>query len=170
MADYPADITATDEWSALAEHYGAIADLHLRTLFADDPGRADALTVSGADLVLDYSKHRITRDTLPLLTALARRAGLPERTEAMFAGVHINTSEDRAVLHTALRAPRELALAVDGQDVPTDVHARAGPHGRVHRRRPVRGVDGPHRRADPRPSSTSASAARTSAPSWPTRR
>ncbi len=126
MAEYPADITATDEWSALAEHYGAIADLHLRTLFADDPGRADALTASGADLVLDYSKHRITRDTLPLLTALARRAGLPERTEAMFAGAHINTSEDRAVLHTALRAPRELALAVDGQDVPTDVHRVLG--------------------------------------------
>ncbi len=126
MADYPADITATEEWSALAEHFGAISDLHLRTLFADDPGRADALTASGADLVLDYSKHRITRDTLPLLTALARRAGLPERTEAMFAGVHINTSEDRAVLHTALRAPRELALAVDGQDVPTDVHAMLG--------------------------------------------
>ncbi len=104
MADYPADITATEEWSALAEHFGAMAPtLHLRTLFADDPGRAEALTASGADLVLDYSKHRITRDTLPLLTALARRAGLPERTEAMFAGVHINTSEDRAVLHTALR-------------------------------------------------------------------
>src|SRR4029079_5091072 len=126
VADFPADITATEEWSALAEHFGAVSDLHLRTLFADDPGRADALTVSGADLVLDYSKHRITRDTLPLLTALARRAGLPERTEAMFAGVHINTSEDRAVLHTALRAPRELALAVDGQDVPTDVHAVLG--------------------------------------------
>ena len=105
------DITATDEWSALAEHHDAIADLHLRTLFADDPGRGDALTASGADLVLDYSKHRITARRSPLLTALARRAGLPERTEAMFAGVHINTSEDRAVLHTALRAPRELALA-----------------------------------------------------------
>src|SRR5690349_20911145 len=126
VADYPADITATEEWSALAEHFGAISDLHLRSLFADDPGRADALTASGADLVLDYSKHRITRDTLPLLTALARRAGLPERTEAMFAGAHINTSEDRAVLHTALRAPRDLALAVDGQDVPTDVHTVLG--------------------------------------------
>src|SRR6478609_7779497 len=111
VADYPADITATEEWSALAEHFGAVSDLHLRTLFADDPGRADALTASGADLVLDYSKHRVTRDTLPLLLALARRAGLPERTEAMFAGVHINTSEDRAVLHTALRALRELAPA-----------------------------------------------------------
>jgi len=119
----PSDITATPEWAALAEHHAAVGDLHLRDLFAGDPERAEALTASGADLVLDYSKHRITRDTLPLLTALARAAHLPERTEAMFAGVHINTSEDRAVLHTALRAPHELALAVDGQDVPTDVHA-----------------------------------------------
>ena len=127
MADYLPDIpghdiTATPEWAALTEHHAAVADLHLRTLFADDPGRADALTATGADLVLDYSKHRITRDTLPLLAALARRAGLPERTEAMFAGAHINTSENRAVLHTALRAPRELALAVDGLDVPVEVH------------------------------------------------
>ena len=122
MAHYPADITATPEWAALAEHHPAVADLHLRALFADDPGRAEALTATGADLVLDYSKHRITRDTLPLLTALARAAALPERTEAMFAGVHINTSEDRAVLHTALRAPRATALGVDGQDVVADVH------------------------------------------------
>ena len=117
------DITSTSEWSALAEHHAAVAGLHLRQLFADDPERAAALTASAADLVLDYSKNRITRDTLPLLTALARRAGLPERTEAMFAGEHINTSEDRAVLHTALRAPRATALAVDGQDIATDVHA-----------------------------------------------
>jgi glucose-6-phosphate isomerase len=120
------DITATPEWSALAEHHAAVAGRHLRELFADDPERATALTVTGADLLLDYSKHRITRDTLPLLIQLARAAGLPERTEAMFAGEHINTSEDRAVLHTALRAPRETALAVDGQDVPTDVHAVLG--------------------------------------------
>ena len=146
VAQYPADITATDEWSALAEHYGAISDVHLRTLFADDPGRADALTASGADLVLDYSKHRITRDTLPLLTALARRAGLPERTEAMFAGVHINTSEDRAVLHTALRAPRELALAVDGQDIPPTSTRSA--HGRVRRQGPLAASGRPHGRAD----------------------
>ena len=122
MAAYPADITATPEWSALAEHHAAVAGLHLRDLFADDPGRADALSATGADLVLDFSKHRITRDTLPLLTALARAAALPERTEAMFAGEHINTSEDRAVLHTALRSPRATALGVDGQDVVTDVH------------------------------------------------
>jgi len=121
-----ADITATPEWSALAEHHAAVRDRHLRELFDSDPERATALTATGADLVLDYSKHRITRDTVPLLTALARAAGLPERTEAMFAGEHINTSEDRAVLHTALRAPRATALAVDGQDIATDVHAVLG--------------------------------------------
>ncbi len=116
------DITATPEWTALAQHHAAVAALHLRELFDTDPDRAAALTATGADLVLDYSKHRITRDTLPLLTALARAAELPQRTEAMFAGEHINTSEDRAVLHTALRAPRATALGVDGQDVVTDVH------------------------------------------------
>src|SRR5919106_1821864 len=116
------DITTTPEWAALAGHHAAVSARHLRELFDADPDRATALTATGADLVLDYSKHRITRDTLPLLIALARAAGLPERIEAMFTGQHINTSEDRAVLHTALRAPRETALAVDGQDVPTDVH------------------------------------------------
>jgi glucose-6-phosphate isomerase len=117
------DITGTPEWAALTEHHAAVAGRHLRELFAEDPERATALTATGADLVLDYSKHRITRDTLPLLTALARRAGLPERTEAMFSGRHINTSEDRAVLHTALRLPRDATLEVDGQDVAADVHA-----------------------------------------------
>lgn len=116
------DVSATPEWAALTEHHQAVSDNHLRELFDGDPGRADAMTTGAADLVLDYSKHRITRDTLPLLTALARRAGLPERTAAMFAGEHINTSEDRAVLHTALRLPRDASLVVDGQDVVADVH------------------------------------------------
>ena len=117
------DITATPEWTEVAQHHAAVAPRHLRDLFADDPGRVEALTTTGADLVLDYSKHRITRDTVPLLTALARRAGLPERIEAMFSGQHINTSEDRAVLHTALRLPDDASLNVDGQDVVADVHA-----------------------------------------------
>ena len=117
------DITTTPEWTALLEHHSVVAGQHLRELFDADPDRAAALTATGADLVLDYSKHRITRDTLPLLAAVARAAGLPERTEAMFAGERINTSEDRAVLHTALRAPRASALAVDGQDIATEVHA-----------------------------------------------
>ncbi len=117
------DITATPEWNEVAQHHAAVAPRHLRDLFADDPGRVEALTATGADLVMDYSKHRITRDTVPLLTALARRAGLPERTEAMFAGARINTSEGRAVLHTALRLPADAALTVDGQDVVAEVHA-----------------------------------------------
>ncbi|MDN5930776.1 MAG: glucose-6-phosphate isomerase [Pseudonocardia sp.] len=116
------DIAATPEWAALTAHQAAVARTHLRDLFDDDPGRAAAFTVTGADLVLDYSKNRITGETLPLLAALARAAGLPERTDAMFAGAHINTSEDRAALHTALRAPRATALAVDAQDVIDDVH------------------------------------------------
>ena len=118
-----ADITATAEWTEVAQHHAAVAPRHLRELFADDPERVSAFTAQGADLVLDYSKHRITRDTIPLLTALARRARLPERIEAMFSGVHINTSEDRAVLHTALRLPDTASLRVDGQDVVSDVHA-----------------------------------------------
>ena len=117
------DITATPEWTALTEHHAAVEPRHLRALFADDPGRAGTFTFGGADLVADFSKHRITAETIPLLTALARRAGLPERAEAMFRGEHINTSEDRAVLHTALRLPRDASLVVDGQDVVADVHA-----------------------------------------------
>jgi glucose-6-phosphate isomerase len=116
------DITATPEWTEVAQHHAAVAPRHLRDLFADDPGRVEALTVSGADLVMDYSKNRITRDTLPLLAALARRAGLPERIEAMFTGERINTSENRSVLHTALRLPDDAALTVEGQDVVADVH------------------------------------------------
>ncbi len=119
----PTDITATREWTALTEHHAAVEPRHLRALFADDPGRAEALTFPGADLVADFSKHRITGETIPLLVALARAAGVPERAEAMFRGEHINTSEDRAVLHTALRLPRDAELVVDGQDVVADVHA-----------------------------------------------
>src|SRR5919198_2284340 len=93
------DITATQEWAALAEHHTRIADTHLRDLFAEDPQRAEAMTISAADLCLDFSKHRINRETVPLLLALAWRARLPDRISAMFRGEHINTSEDRAVLH-----------------------------------------------------------------------
>jgi len=117
------DVTAAPGWAALARHHAAIADRHLRELFDTDPGRAAALTATAGDMVLDYSKHRITRDTLPLLTALARAAGLPERMAAMFRGEKINTSEGRAVLHTALRLPRAATLVVGGRDVVADVHA-----------------------------------------------
>jgi glucose-6-phosphate isomerase len=118
-----ADITTTDEWRALAAHAEKIRDAHLRDLFATDPERATRLSVQAADLYVDYSKNLITDETVELLAALARRAGLSDRIAAMFAGEHINTSEDRAVLHTALRLPREASLTVDGQDVVADVHA-----------------------------------------------
>jgi glucose-6-phosphate isomerase len=115
-------ISETPEWRALAEHHQRIKDMHLRTLFADDPDRGTALAVRAGDLYLDYSKNRLTRETIRLLGALADRAALRERTEAMFSGQHINTTEDRAVLHTALRDPRATGLEVDGQDVRRDVH------------------------------------------------
>ncbi len=115
------DLTATPEWKALAAHYDEISDRHLRDLFAGDEGRADRMTAGAADLSLDYSKHRVTDETLRLLMALARAAHVEERRDAMFRGEHINTTEDRAVLHVALRMPPGSHLEVDGQDVTGDV-------------------------------------------------
>lgn len=117
------DITATPAWDALRKHYGQIGETHLRQIFADDPDRGRDLTVTVGDLYIDYSKHRVTRETLRLLVDLARAANLEERRDQMFSGVHINTSEDRAVLHTALRLPRDAELVVDGQNVVADVHS-----------------------------------------------
>jgi len=116
------DLTATPEWKALAAHYEEISPRHLRDLFAGDPQRAERMTVGAADLVLDYSKQRATDETLRLLMALARAAGVEDRRDAMFRGEHINTTEDRAVLHVALRMPPGTQLEVDGQDVTGDVH------------------------------------------------
>ncbi|AQZ64253.1 Glucose-6-phosphate isomerase [[Actinomadura] parvosata subsp. kistnae] len=117
------DITQSQEWAALGKHHEELAGRHLRELFAQDPGRAARMTVTAGDLYLDYAKHRATGETIGLLTALAERAGLRERIEAMFSGEHINVSEDRAVLHVALRLPRAAELVVDGQNVVADVHA-----------------------------------------------
>jgi glucose-6-phosphate isomerase len=118
------DLTSTPAWRALAAHYDAEGQsFELRRLFADDPGRAERLSAGAADLFVDYSKHRVTDDTLRLLMDVARVAGVEERRDAMFAGEHINTTEDRAVLHVALRMPPGSALRVDGQDVTGDVHA-----------------------------------------------
>ncbi len=110
-------------WDALHRHHDQIRDKHLREFFAEDPARGRELTLTVGDLYIDYSKHRVTRETLTLLVDLARAAGLEQRRDAMYAGQHINTSEDRAVLHTALRLPRDAQLTVDGQDVVADVHA-----------------------------------------------
>ncbi|MET7333103.1 glucose-6-phosphate isomerase [Nonomuraea sp. NPDC005650] len=123
------DITQSQEWAALGKHHEELAGRHLRELFAQDPGRAGRMTVTAGDLFLDYAKHRATGETIDLLVALAERAGLRERISAMFGGEHINVSEDRAVLHVALRLPREAELVVDGQDVVADVHAVLGEMG-----------------------------------------
>jgi glucose-6-phosphate isomerase len=110
-------------WRALADHFAEIRETHLRDLFADDPDRGRRLAAEAEGLYLDYSKHRITDETLRLLLALAEESGVRERTEAMFSGQKINVTEDRAVLHVALRAPEGARIEVDGRDVVGDVHA-----------------------------------------------
>ena len=109
-------------YRALAAHHEEIAGAHLRELFASDPGRGTRLTAEAAGIHLDYSKNRITGETLDLLMQLAAEAGVARRRDAMFAGEHINVTEDRAVLHVALRMPRDRSLIVDGRDVVADVH------------------------------------------------
>lgn len=115
-------LTATPSWRALTDHHARIKDLHLRALFADDPSRAERFTVEGGGLYLDYSKNRITEETVRLLLGLAMERGVAERRDAMFAGEIINTTERRAVLHVALRAPLGTRIDVDGADVVPDVH------------------------------------------------
>jgi glucose-6-phosphate isomerase len=115
-------ITATPEWQALEAHRAAQQEVHLRDLFREDPGRGERLTVDAADLFLDYSKHLATDETLGLLLALADRAGLRDRIDAMFRGDRINVTEDRAALHVALRAPRGAVIEVDGHNVVPEVH------------------------------------------------
>jgi glucose-6-phosphate isomerase len=115
-------ITQTQEWQALARHADEMREVHLRELFDGDAERGQRYTVEAVDLFADYSKHRITDETLRLLLALAEKAGLRQRIDAMFSGQRINTTEDRAVLHVALRAPRGEKIEVDGHDVVPDVH------------------------------------------------
>ena len=110
-------------WSALQAHYAAIRETHLRELFAADPERGERFTAEAAGVFLDYSKNRISAETLKLLLALAEASGLRARIDAMFAGEKINVSENRAVLHVALRAPRGAVIDVDGKNVVPDVHA-----------------------------------------------
>jgi glucose-6-phosphate isomerase len=112
----------TAAWRALAAHHQQIKDVHLRKLFADDQGRGERLTAEGAGLFLDYSKNRITDETLRLLLQLAQERGVAERREAMFRGDKINVTEQRAVLHVALRASRDAHIMVDGRDVVPEVH------------------------------------------------
>ena len=113
----------SEAWAALQKHHGQMRDVHLRTLFAEDPARGERLALEAAGLYLDYSKNRVTDETLRLLLALAEAAGLRARIDAMFSGEKINVTEQRAVLHVALRAPRGTRILVDGQDVVPGVHA-----------------------------------------------
>jgi glucose-6-phosphate isomerase len=113
-------------WQALQRHYDEIAGRHLRDLFAEDPGRGERLTTEAVGLYLDYSKNRVTDETMRLLVELAEESGVPERRDAMFRGEHINVSEDRAVLHVALRMPEGESLVVDGVDVVAQVHEVLG--------------------------------------------
>jgi glucose-6-phosphate isomerase len=116
-------LTNRQSWKALSTHYESIRDVHLRTLFADDPKRGERFTLEAAGLFLDYSKNRITDETLALLCRLVSECGLASQIEAMFRGDKINITEDRAVLHVALRMPRSESIVVDGKDLVADVHA-----------------------------------------------
>ena len=110
-------------WKALRAHYKEVRNVHLRELFADDPKRGERLTVEAAGILLDYSKNRVTNETFDLLIRLAEESGLRHRIDAMFRGEKINVTENRAVLHTALRAPRDASITVEGEDVVRKVHA-----------------------------------------------
>jgi glucose-6-phosphate isomerase len=116
-------ISQSEAWAALRKHHEQVRNVHLRTLFAEGQNRGERLTVEAAGLYLDYSKNRITDETVRLLLALAQAAGLRARIDAMFAGEKINVTEGRAVLHVALRAPRGEKILVDGADVVAGVHA-----------------------------------------------
>ena len=116
------DITGTPAWADLQANHEVVSGTTLRDLFADDPQRGADLALTAGELYIDYSKHRVTRETLGLLVELAKVAGVEQRRDAMFAGTHINSTEDRAVLHTALRLPADAQLTVDGQDIVADVH------------------------------------------------
>ena len=116
-------LTSRPAWKALQAHYQQVKNAHLRELFAQDPKRGERYTASAAGLTLDYSKNRVTDETLRLLVALAEDAGVAARRDAMFRGEKINITEKRAVLHVALRAPRSASITVDGQDQVPLVHA-----------------------------------------------
>ena len=123
MATTSPSLTQRPAWRALVEHFQQVRDLHLRKLFDDDPRRGERFTLDAAGIYLDYSKNRITDETLRLLLQLAESANLHGRIDAMFRGDKINITEQRAVLHVALRAPRDASIVVDGENVVPQVHA-----------------------------------------------
>ncbi len=123
QATRPPPLRKRSAWALLEKHYQKLKDVHLRQLFADDPARGERLTAEAAGIYLDYSKNRITDETLALLLQLARESGLEERIAAMFRGDKINVSENRSVLHVALRAPRDAVMMHEGKNVVPVVHA-----------------------------------------------
>src|SRR5882724_11807465 len=116
-------LTERQAWKVLEAHYQKIRELHLRQLFAEDPKRGERMTVEAVGLYLDYSKNRVTDETLKLLMQLAEESGLRGRIDAMFRGDKINITENRAVFYVALRAPRGESIVVDGENVVPQVHA-----------------------------------------------
>ncbi|MDP1804743.1 MAG: glucose-6-phosphate isomerase, partial [Acidimicrobiales bacterium] len=118
----PTPVTRTPEWNNLMQNRRQVGWTDLRKLFDEDATRGETMTAEAGDLFLDYSKNMVTAETVQLLVALAERAGLRRRIDDMFAGQHVNVTEDRPALHVALRMPRETALTVDGQEVVADVH------------------------------------------------
>src|SRR2546429_5198519 len=123
MSIYPTPLTQRPSWQKLEEHYHTARNLHLRTLFAEDPHRGERFALEAVGIYLDYSKNRVNDETMRLLLELAESAGLRERIDAMFKGEKINVTERRAVLHVALRAPRGQSIIVDGENVVPEVHA-----------------------------------------------
>jgi len=117
------ELTKRKAWKALHAHYEKIHGLHLRELFAKDPKRGERMTAEAAGIFLDYSKNRITNETIKILIQLAEESGLRWQIDAMFRGDKINFTENRAVLHIALRAPKGMSLLVDGENVLPQVHA-----------------------------------------------
>ncbi len=146
-ANAPA-LTTRPAWKALVAHHAEVGTRHLRELFASDPDRGERLGLEAAGFYLDYSKNRVTDETLKLLVALAAECGLRERTAAMFRGDVINTTEKRSVLHVALRAPKGTQLMVDGVDVVARGARGARPHERLRRRGARRPLARPYRQAD----------------------
>ncbi|HEY2984244.1 MAG TPA: glucose-6-phosphate isomerase [Jatrophihabitantaceae bacterium] len=150
-SERPAPLRERSAWKELSDHYEQIRDTHLRDLFATDPRRGERMTLDACGIYLDYSKNRVTYDTIRMLMQLADESGLRERIDAMFAGEKINVTEDRAVLHVALRAPRKAKLSVDGIDVASAVHEVLGRMGefanrvragewRGHTGKPIRSI------------------------------
>ena len=123
IADSSCDLTERPQWKALVAHHENMRDMTLRQLFAEDEHRGEHLNAEAAGIYLDYSKNRVTDETVRLLIELAEACGLRERTEAMFRGERINATEQRAVLHTALRTPKSKKIIVEGIDVVPEVHA-----------------------------------------------